>query len=241
MTKLLYLAFHLFWIGMLSIQIGCKNESPEPQPLPENTEQEVQAGLRSASTETKLQPPDYDTLHWTELTEEMGMILDIRYATENNFTEKQIYECGRCFLRPALAEKVTAIQEEINRRHGWRLKLYDCYRPSPAQALLWEIVPDARYVTPPDQGSMHNRGLAVDINIVDEHGVEMDMGTPYDDFTRLSHTDHRDLLPPEVMKNRDTLTQLMLDQGLTGIRTEWWHYSLEGQGSPLSDWEWPCD
>lgn len=183
---------------------------------------------------------DYDTLQWGELTEEDGVILDLRYATENNFTKRQIYPCARCFLRPELATKIRALQNDIYQRYGWRLKLFDCYRPRPAQQRLWDIVPDASYVTPPSKGSMHNRGLALDLTIVGADGKTWDMGSPFDSFSKKSHTDNYDH-PPEVLKNRKILKTIMKLHGLYGIRTEWWHFSIRGLNYPLDNWEWPCE
>ena len=61
-----------------------------------------------------------------------------------------------------------------------QLKLFDCYRPRPAQQKLWDIVPDEKYVTNPAKGSMHNRGLAVDITLINKEGVIVyrDASTP---------------------------------------------------------------
>ena len=70
------------------------------------------------------------------------------------------------------------------KEHKLGLKMFDCYRPRPAQQRLWDVVPDPDYVTPPAKGSMHNRGLAVDLTLVDANGKELNMGTPYDFWCR---------------------------------------------------------
>lgn len=184
--------------------------------------------------------PDYDTLLWKEITtEDHGILLDIKYATTDNFTKNQIYDCPRCLLRPLLADKIIMAHQDIQKKYGLRIKLFDCYRPRPAQQKLWDIVPDARYVTRPSKGSMHNRGLAVDLTLVDYQGVELDMGTGFDEFSKLSHTDHS-LLNDTIKKNRLLLHDLMIDYGLSGIRTEWWHYSLKSSNAELSSYEWKC-
>ena len=87
---------------------------------------------------------------------------------------------------------------------------------------------------------MHNRGLAVDLTIVDENGKELDMGTDYDFFGKEAHRTYVDP-DPEVRKNRNLLKLLMEAHGLTGIRTEWWHYSLKTVSYDFSDWEWKCN
>jgi D-alanyl-D-alanine dipeptidase len=175
-----------------------------------------------------------------EVSSEDGVILDLKYAGQENFVGEKIYPCPRCYLHPVLAKKVKLLQKDVSKRYGWSLKLFDCYRPRPAQKRLWTIKPDPNYVTDPQLGSMHNRGLAVDLTLVDKNGREMDMGTPFDFFGTASHSDYTDL-PQTVIKNRSILRKLMELHGLKGIRTEWWHYSLQSISAPLSDWEWQCE
>lgn len=183
---------------------------------------------------------DYDVEQWKEINSSNGIILDIRYATKDNFTGQVIYDCPRCFLRPEAATIINRIQADINTRYGYSLKIFDCYRPRPAQQKLWDIKPDAKYVTPPKRGSMHNRGQAIDLTLVDSMGIELDMGTPYDFFGPEAHTDV-DFPDKEVQTNRDILRKLMILHGFTPIRTEWWHFSLKTIYFPFDDWEWPCN
>jgi len=215
--------------------ICCKNQNEVKQEVPT-----IEQGVKEIEEIPDIPVIDYDTSQWKEILPESGIVLDIRYATDNNFTEKQIYDCPRCFLRQTVADKLLKLQKDINKRYGMSLKLFDCYRPRPAQQKLWDIVPDARYVTPPNKGSMHNRGLAVDITLVGDDGQELDMGTEYDFFGREAYTTNTDL-PKDVLKNRKVLTQLMLIHGLKGIRTEWWHFSLKSEKADLDDWVWPCN
>ena len=182
---------------------------------------------------------DYDTSQWIELTIEEGIQLDIRYATDHNFTKKQIYDCGRCFLRPEVAQKIKQLHRDIKSRYGYGVKMFDCYRPRPAQQKLWDIVPNAMYVTPPKKGSMHNRGQAVDLTIVDENGNELNMGTEYDYFGQEAHRTYNHP-NKEIQKNRALHRMLLEAHGFTGIRTEWWHYSLKTVSYDFSDWVWEC-
>lgn len=165
--------------------------------------------------------------------------LDIRYATTDNFTKAKIYDCPRCLLRPEAAEALVQAHKALQKRK-MGLKMFDCYRPRPYQQRLWDKVPDANYVTPPAKGSMHSRGAAVDLTIVDASGNELDMGTPYDFFGPKAHYDHTDL-PAKVLENRRLLRATMEAAGFRGIRTEWWHFSYRGKNYPLSDYVWECD
>lgn len=184
-------------------------------------------------------PRDYPS-DWEEVSSIDGVILDLRYATTQNFTGKVIYNCPRCFLRPEVASSIKRLQNDISVRYGWSLKLFDCYRPLPAQQKLWDIVPNPNYVTPPNKGSMHNRGLAVDLTIVDKSGAEIDMGTPFDYFGPEAHYDYTNH-SPKVLRNRKVLRKLMELHGFSGIRTEWWHFSDTSKSYSISDWEWNCN
>lgn len=182
---------------------------------------------------------DLDTSQWTDLAW-LGdaFSFDLRYATPDNFTGEIIYPCGRCLLRPAVAEALLAVSDEL-RSQGYGLLLYDCYRPHSAQWKLWKIKPDRRYVTDPEKGSMHNRGGAVDLTLTDPDGAPLDMGTAYDFFGPEAWHTH-EALPDSVLQRRRLLRAAMESHGFAGIRTEWWHYSYKKQSFPLSDYQWPC-
>lgn len=168
------------------------------------------------------------------------IILDIRYATENNFTEKKMYDCGKCYLRDIVAQKLLAAHKEFKKR-GFRIKVFDCYRPQSVQYKLWDEVPDPRYVANPDKGSVHNRGGAVDLTLVDLKGHELEMGTGYDFFGEKAHQDYPDL-PENILENRQLLKETLRKFGFTPIRTEWWHYDYyKNKSYPISDLQWECN
>lgn len=156
------------------------------------------------------------------------IVLDIRYATTNNFTGKKVYDSANCLLRASTARKLSDAQHELE-QSGLGLKVYDCYRPLAVQRKFWSLVPDERYVANPAKGSRHNRGAAVDLTLVDRNGQELPMPTPFDDFTDKAHRDYTQL-PPEALKNRALLEQVMTRHGFVGLPTEWWHFD---------DADWP--
>lgn len=202
--------------------------------IEKSSEKEILNEESKTSTDDKAIKSDFK-----EITTGSGIAIDIKYATENNFTKKQIYNCGKCFLRPEATEKIVQAHKALKAKHGFGLKMFDCYRPLPAQQRLWDVVPNADYVTPPSKGSMHNKGLAVDLTIVDKDGKELDMGTPYDFFGKEAHTDNMNH-PKHVLENRKMLKDVMNEVGFKGIRTEWWHFSLNTNAA-LSSWEWKCN
>lgn len=181
----------------------------------------------------------YDTTQWVELINlDPSIKTDIRYATDNNFVDEVMYDCGKCFLRPEAARAIVKAQAML-KRDGYGLLMFDCYRPKPFQQKLWDKVPDPRYVTPPHKGSMHGRGLAVDLTLIDPEGKEADMGTDFDFFGERAYQTNTDL-PENVLANRRLLNETMAAVGFSPIRTEWWHFSFRSVRYDVSDWVWPC-
>ena len=152
--------------------------------------------------------------------------LDLRYATPDNFTHHVLYPRPKCFLRKAVAERLSRAQQELE-RSGRGLKVFDCYRPLSVQKKMWALVPDERYVADPVKGSRHNRGAAVDLTLVQADGAEVAMPTPFDDFTERAHRRFM-ALPASVIQNRWLLERVMAEAGFVGLPTEWWHFDAEG-------------
>ncbi len=183
---------------------------------------------------------DYDTTLWTEILPSPTLLIDLKYATTDNFTDKQIYDCDRCFLRPHVADALDDFHNHLQEKYKLGIVLYDCYRPRPYQQKLWDIVPDRRYVTPPSKGSMHNRGMAIDIGLVDITGNILDMGSAFDHFGPKSFHSATDISTAAIA-NRKLMKSELLRFGFKGITSEWWHYSYRKEVMPLSDWVWECD
>ncbi|MGC8596104.1 MAG: D-alanyl-D-alanine dipeptidase [Candidatus Kryptoniota bacterium] len=151
--------------------------------------------------------------------------LDIRYATDSNFTHQQLYPVAKCYLRKEAAESLSAVQKELE-KIGLGLKVFDGYRPLSIQKKMWKIFPDSRYVANPATGSRHNRGAAVDVTLVDSLGHELEMPTGFDDFTERAHRNYNNL-PEKVIQNRQLLQEVMERHGFIGLSTEWWHFDLK--------------
>jgi len=197
-------------------------------------------GLNSApvSTQEALKKFDYDTTQWTELTSDDGYVIDIKYATKDNFVKEAVYPCARFFLKPDVARALNRVRDKV-KGAGCRLKLFDGYRPRPVQYKLWAKVPNPDYVADPKEGSMHNRGSAIDLTLTDMYGTELDLGTPYDFFGPEAHQDYKNL-SEMILSRRQLLKSSMEAEGFQAIRTEWWHFSYTKSSYPLEDWQWPC-
>lgn len=149
---------------------------------------------------------------------------DMRYATENNFINKRVYDCDKCIIREEVAESLVKANNYF-KSLGYRIKFFDCYRPLDVQKQMWEVYPNAKYVANPAYGSIHNRGGAVDITLVDEYGIALDMGTTFDHFGEEAHHAYQNL-KADVLANRKLLKDGMASAGFSAIRTEWWHYNF---------------
>jgi D-alanyl-D-alanine dipeptidase len=160
-------------------------------------------------------------------------VIDMRYATENNFTKTTLYPVARCKLRRAVATRLARAAARL-RKQDRRLLVWDCYRPRSIQALMWKQVPDERYVANPKKGSRHNRGAAIDVGLVDTAGDPVTLPTEFDDFTERAHRDHA--LEGERGVEARRLAAAMKAAGFVGIATEWWHFDAPDASSfPLSD------
>lgn len=161
-----------------------------------------------------------------------GLKLDIRYATPNNFTGKAQYTMAAAWLRQQPALALARVQQQLA-AHGYALKVYDAYRPYAVTVALWRSTTAHRFVANPRKGSQHNRGIAVDITLVDLHtGAEMDMGTGYDNFTDSAHHNFG-MLPAAVLARRHLLKELMEQNGFNAVPNEWWHYHWRNKNYTL--------
>lgn len=154
-----------------------------------------------------------------------NIVLDIRYASENNFLKKAVYPSARCFVLNQVAFKLDSIQTDLeDMKLG--LKIFDGYRPLSVQKMMWEILPDNRYVANPKDGSRHNRGAAVDVTLVDSNGVDLKMPTDFDDFTERAAHDYNGL-SETALRNRGILKSIMEKYDFVSLNSEWWHYDLK--------------
>ena len=159
-----------------------------------------------------IQPPAWD------------VDLDLAYAGPDNFTGAAVYARAACFLHSDAAACL-GVAIAIAGRLGWRLRIFDAFRPAEAQWALWRHTPDADFLADPRRGSPHSRGVAIDVTLIDGGGRALDMGTGFDEFSPLSH--HRsDGISDAARRHRLLLLGLMTDAGWDFYRNEWWHFQL---------------
>ncbi|MCG9910654.1 MAG: M15 family metallopeptidase [Flavobacteriales bacterium] len=165
-------------------------------------------------------------------------ILDIRYATENNFLRKNVYgDFSSCYLQPDVVKKLKMADSllKIN-KPGWKLVLYDCARPISVQKKMWDALEmpaseKGKYVSNPANHSVHNYGAAVDLALADENGNYADMGTEFDFFGELAYPFMESTfvksgkLTSGQVANRQLLREVMKKAGFSGVPHEWWHFN----------------
>jgi D-alanyl-D-alanine dipeptidase len=164
-----------------------------------------------------------------------SFVLDLKYATTDNFTKKRVYPVDACILQKNTAKKLILANEEF-KKEGYVLKIWDAYRPIYVQHIFWNMIQDRRFVANPNiRPSRHNYGTAVDVTLVDANNVELQMPSKFDDFTERASRKNADIAHIEK-KNLDYLTEKMHKYGFITIDTEWWHFEdCEYAKYPLVD------
>jgi D-alanyl-D-alanine dipeptidase len=152
------------------------------------------------------------------------IVIELRYAGPNNVTQRALYPPDmQPLVRPSVANRLLQAQSYLQVR-GFRLKIWDAYRPKAAQDQLWQHARNADYVANPADGrALHGWGVAVDATLVREDGSPVVMPTDFDDFTpaamlRYTGNDFT------VRNNLWLLQRAMGLAGFYGMRTEWWHF-----------------
>ncbi|MBL7857887.1 MAG: M15 family metallopeptidase [Cyclobacteriaceae bacterium] len=155
------------------------------------------------------------------------LVLDIRYATTNNFTGEKIYNLPRAYARKPVAEALKKVQTELAPM-GFGIKIFDAYRPYKATMKFYEVYRDTTYVASPYRGSRHNRGCALDLTLINlKTGEELKMPTGYDSFKKEAWPS-TPVQNPEIRKNRTLLITTMEKHGFKVNSSEWWHFDFVG-------------
>ena len=137
-------------------------------------------------------------------------VYDMKYASEDNFLKAKVYDCAACYLRYKTVKALIRANEKFMKK-GFKIKLFDCYRPLDIQKKMWTIVSDPQYVANPAKGSIHNRGGAVDITLVDFDGKELDMGTSFDYFGKEAGHNFTGF-SKQIKNNRMLLKKIMIKE-----------------------------
>ena len=237
--KLLILLLMICLTGCTAVAQPHESALPETQPAV-STEPAAATTEPQETTQEETEPPqvilqpepgDGDFVKVAAYIPDI--IVDLRYATEENFTNQQIYSFPDAWLRYGTVKKLMQVQEEL-RQQGYSLKIWDAFRPASAQFKLWAVCPDPTYVANPNKGfSSHSRGNTVDITLVNADGTELMMPTGFDDFSKLADRDYSDC-SQTAAENALLLEQLMIHYGFKPYSGEWWHFS-DTQAYPVEE------
>ncbi len=170
-----------------------------------------------------------------------SFVYEMRYATPDNFMSETLYDCAKCLLRPEVAAALVEANDHFESL-GYRIRIYDCYRPLDVQKKMWNKLPKLSYVgNPYGRGSIHNRGAAVDMTIETIEGCHVEMGTEFDHLGPAANIDNYNF-PKEILNNRKLLWEGMKKFGFYPIRTEWWHFNFQKNRSyDILNIPIPCD
>ncbi|MFV5689626.1 M15 family metallopeptidase [Flavobacterium sp. ZT3R25] len=206
----------LFWI------VSCKSQSA------------------ISATEDKKGPIINDTTFVNLKDYSQNFVYDMKYATPDNFLKEKVYDCAACFLRLKTVNALVEANKKFMKK-GYKIKIFDCYRPLDIQKRMWKIVPNPEYVANPTKGSIHNRGGAVDITLIDKNGKELDMGTSFDYFGIEASHNYLNV-SQEIKQNRGLLKKIMIQKGFNSFDSEWWHYNLKSAlKDSISNAKWDCN
>jgi D-alanyl-D-alanine dipeptidase len=218
MKKLIFLFFTIILISCKSTQLDSK-KSPILLDISKETDDNAIVNLKNYSND---------------------FVFDMKYATDDNFLKEKLYPCAECFLRVKTVKSLLEANKAFSQK-GYKIKLFDCYRPKAIQKKMFKIVPDPNFVANPKKGSIHNRGGAVDISLVDSLGVEVNMGTKFDFFGEEASHNYQNL-SEEILANRKFLKKIMLQNNFKSFDSEWWHYNLNGSNTDkVENLKWYCN
>lgn len=203
------LAGLLVMCGAASGLSGVAAASPD-EPVPPVSEQARAAGLVDVRTVV----PD--------------AVIDLRYATSNNFVGVAMYPANaRCLVHESMAAGLATAAEEL-RGDGDLLVFWDCYRPHDVQVRMFEAMPDPDWVARPGPyARSHEAGLSVDVTLA-RGGSLVDMGTDFDEFSPRANAYATEGVSAAAQANRARLRDAMAAGGLTVYKGEWWHFDAPG-------------
>lgn len=174
-----------------------------------------------------------DFVNLQTLTEDL--IIELAYATPNNFTGQVVYDFTTAIARRGSAQKLVEASK-ILKKQGYRIKVWDAYRPVSAQLKLFEVYPDPTFVAKPNPNFSHQKGVTFDVTLTDLEGKELVMPTAFDDFSEKAKRSSKHLWSPEVLANYNLLNDAMTQAGFIGYPNEWWDFrdSQMDEYGPLS-------
>ena len=196
--------------------------APTPTPAPTQVLAPTPAAIPAPAPSPTPEPEDAELVRVRDFLPEV--FTDLKYASQDNFTGRRIYDFDEALLRYGTVKKLRAACEDLAEQ-GYALMIWDAFRPLSAQYVLWEAAPDPAFVSDPNRGvSSHSRGGTLDVTLVLPDGSPVEMPTGFDDFSPLADRDYSDV-PEPAREHALILERAMEAAGFSGYFAEWWHYS----------------
>ncbi len=150
-----------------------------------------------------------------------SIIIDLKYATSDNFTGQVIYDFDKAVSRIGTVKKL-GIAAKLFRDQGYLIKIWDAYRPTVAQQKMYDVYPVDEWVAKPNPNYSHEKGVTFDMTLCDLDGNEVEMQSEFDDFTGKAKRNYP--RTPEQEHNYQILKNTMEKAGFHGYESEWWDY-----------------
>lgn len=159
--------------------------------------------------------------------------IDLKYATNDNFLNKKVYNNTTCLLRQEVAQKLLEANEYLKKNYNLKLCILDAYRPIEVQREMFELVPNPNFVADPNsENCNHTRGNAVDVCLIDINNNIIPMPSKFDHFGYEAYRNYyrnNDQLNNSIKKNAILLEEVMKKFGFIGLESEWWHFNYNKQ------------
>lgn len=228
----------LFSIGWLIF--SCSNRPVEFIPVIEDVNIPLKGAdqISDLNEISKLERTMIDSGLVDILTVDSTITVDLKYSTIENFMHQDLYgNISKCYVQKEVAEALSKAQSLLRSEFPYySLLVFDGTRPLSIQQKMWDSLDvllneKTKFISNPANGSLHNYGAAIDLSLIDEAGIELDMGTPYDFMGELAYPrKENDLIQEGKLTirqsaNRDLLRKVMKNAGFSSISTEWWHFN----------------
>jgi len=237
-SKLIYFAIYCILIGSFSLITGCSNEKKIDQEIftiqPQKSIEDLRKIALNSYLPSEKNLPDRSNELYEIVRLDSTIKLDIRYASKRNFMETPFYKEPRAFLIREAGEMLINAHNEL-RNHGYGIVVYDAYRPWYITKMFWDATPDSLkdFVADPKEGSVHNRGCAVDIGLYDlKNGGIIKMISGYDEFTEKAYPYYKGGTKEE-REIRDLLINTMKKYYFEVYQYEWWHFNFQKCNSKI--------
>lgn len=220
-----------------SFIIGCNNSSKKETVTISNNQKKSNIPKPIIKNISKKKLKEFNLVDIQEINKSIKV--ELKYATTDNFMKIKLYDkLSKAYLQKDVAERLSKCQDYLTSIDSKLfLLIYDAVRPLSTQQKMWDALDTipfqerTKFVSNPENGSVHNYGAAIDLTICNSKGESLDMGAGYDDIRKIAYPILEDQflasgeLTIKQIENRKLLRKVMKSQGFINIPSEWWHFN----------------